>query len=343
MRLFPRLFMLIILTLCLSNCHQPDKELLVLPGDGFSDLSASIDSARHSIDLVMYGFTDEKLANALIRAQKRGVKVRVMLQHHPYKNEHENDNIVAKLKKSNVTVKWSNPNFTITHQKTLIVDREVAYVMTFNFTYNTLHSERNFALVVRQPKLITQIEGVFNADWHGKKNFKKSSKLLVWSPDNSERRIISLIGSAKHSVKVYNQEFASAPIMRALERKAESGVLVQLIVPLKNYSTYKHNLHTVANKGVEVRLQSQLYTHAKVVLVDANYPAAKTLVGSMNFSYFGLNKNRELGMIDADKQVAQQMSHVFDNDWALAKPIDVKHVADGQTVTCSDHLCRLAA
>jgi cardiolipin synthase A/B len=343
MRFISRLFIMMSLALCLFSCHQPAQKLLVLPGDGFGQLQHSIDSAKQSVDLVMYGFTDENLANALIRAHRRDVKVRVMLQHHPYKNEHENDVMVSKLKHAGVTVKWSNPHFTITHQKTLIVDHKAAYVMTFNFTYNTLHSERNFALLVKQPKQIEEIEKVFNADWKGEKDFKQHSKWLVWSPGNSEKKIIGLIASAKHSVKVYNQEFASTPVMRALEQKAESGVEVQLIVPWKNYKMYKHNLHAVAAKGVEVKLQRNLYTHAKVVLIDAGYTEARTLVGSMNFSYYGLDKNRELGVIDADERVSQQMLAVFQSDWKSAEPLSIGHAAHAQTVTCEQHMCKLVA
>jgi cardiolipin synthase A/B len=340
-----RLILVVLCVLMVVGCNSTNKKILVLPNDSYSSLYTSIHEAKHSIDLVMYGFTDQAVANALIAAHQRGVNVRVMLQHYPYKNRHENDAIVKILKQAGVAVHWANPQFSITHQKTLVVDHALAYDMTFNFTDNTLRSERNFALVVRDKQAISEIERAFNADWHGKKYFLEKDVNLVWSPNDAQTKIVALINSAKHSLRVYNQEFASSYVMRALEKKAQSGVTVQLIVPFKNYNTYKHNLHSVARKGVQVKLQKQLYTHAKAILVDAKYSSVRTFVGSMNFSYYGLDKNRELGMIVNDPDVAKRMLATFQHDWQHAEmmPSSSKRRVAVTEAQCSENVCRLVA
>ena len=62
-------------------------------------------------------------------------------------------------------MKWSNPQFAITHQKTMVIDNSLALIMTFNFTYPTFENTRNFAIKTTNRSQIKEIISVFNADW----------------------------------------------------------------------------------------------------------------------------------------------------------------------------------
>jgi cardiolipin synthase A/B len=315
---------------------QAEPRLLVLPDDGFIGLEKAIDQAQSNIDVVMYAFTNYDLAKALVRAHDRGIRVRVLIQHYPYKQRGENRQVIDSLRAHGVSVVWSNPRFAITHQKTMVVDQKTAYIMTFNFTRS--QGARNFAIQTNDSAVIAEIERVFSADWN-RQRVTESNARLVWSPMQSEHKIDELIRSAKHQIQIYNQEFGSYAMMKAMESDVARGVKVQLIVPATRYSMYRDELDAVARKGIEVKLQKHLYTHAKAMLIDYGYPDARTFVGSMNFSYSGLNKNRELGMVVHNAVVNARLHGVFQQDWLRAKALTIKPVVQASSTSCTQQQC----
>ena len=67
------------------------RSLIVLPDDTAKEIINAIDSARESILIKMFLFSDIALINAVIGANKRGIKIRVMLN--PVRNNGELENI----------------------------------------------------------------------------------------------------------------------------------------------------------------------------------------------------------------------------------------------------------
>ncbi len=55
--------------------------LIVEPGAGFSPIYSLISGARRTIDVTMYEFSDTTAEHDLAAAAKRGVRVRVILDH----------------------------------------------------------------------------------------------------------------------------------------------------------------------------------------------------------------------------------------------------------------------
>jgi cardiolipin synthase A/B len=318
-------FLIISLVGCHSqtNKHQfssKGNQLWVLPDDGMSPIIQTIDKAQSSIDLVIYGFTSNQVAKALIRAKERGVAVKLLIERAPYKAVDENHWIVNRLKKNGIKVKDSSSQFAFTHQKTLVLDKKEAIVMTGNFTKAST-TERNFGLITHNSAAINEILRGFNADWDRKK-FSPRVKSLVWSPNNSTTKLVDLISSAKKRIEIYNQEMGSYVIGQALKNAAKRGVNVEFLLPLKRYSVYQANIDSLVKDGVHVRLPKTLYIHAKAILVDDGLPDQRTFVGSINFSCYSLNKNRELGMVVSDQNVAQRMQQVFQHDWKAANKVN---------------------
>jgi phosphatidylserine/phosphatidylglycerophosphate/cardiolipin synthase-like enzyme len=73
-----------------NSAHGPDTvtsasggsdRLYVEPGAGFSPVYNLIKGARHSIDVTMYEFADTTAEHDLAAAARRGVQVRVILDH----------------------------------------------------------------------------------------------------------------------------------------------------------------------------------------------------------------------------------------------------------------------
>lgn len=89
-----------------------------------------ISKAEESIYVQAYGFTSEEIAKALIKARKRGVEVRVLL---------DKSNIGAKqskmieLRKADIEV-LIDKVYGIAHNKIIIIDRSLVITGSFNFT-----------------------------------------------------------------------------------------------------------------------------------------------------------------------------------------------------------------
>ena len=90
-----------------------------------------IDSADKYVYFAIYYFTKDNIADALIRAKKRGLEVAGITDREA--SNGSNKNVVQKLKKAGVDIKIRNNNEGIMHLKTLVTDD--AYVSgSFNWT-----------------------------------------------------------------------------------------------------------------------------------------------------------------------------------------------------------------
>ena len=90
-----------------------------------------IDSADKYVYFAIYYFTKDNIADALIRAKKRGLEVTGITDREA--SNGSNKNVVQKLKKAGVDIKIRNNNEGIMHLKTLVTDD--AYVSgSFNWT-----------------------------------------------------------------------------------------------------------------------------------------------------------------------------------------------------------------
>jgi len=109
--------------------------LITEPGPGDTPFIALIDSARHSIEITMYELTDERIEQALVAAASRGVRVAVLLDDGQYgAGRALNDGAYDFLAAHGVSVAWAPGYFALTHQKSILIDRRVAAIMTLNLT-----------------------------------------------------------------------------------------------------------------------------------------------------------------------------------------------------------------
>ena len=104
------------------------RRLIVLPDDSSKPIVDAIRAAAKSLRIKMFVFSDPSLIAAVIAAQTRGVKVRVMLNPARRSGEAENQASRSELLKGKVAVEDSNPAFDLTHEKSMVVDDVSAFV-----------------------------------------------------------------------------------------------------------------------------------------------------------------------------------------------------------------------
>ncbi len=109
-------------------------------------------------------------------------------------------------------------------------------------------------------------------------------------------------------------------IEQALINAAKRGVHVQVILPSPRSGSSDSNsqgINTIKQGGVQVKEDTRLYMHAKIIVVDGQ----KAFVGSENISTQSLDKNRELGVLVADGSVLTTLQQTFQQDWSDSRNV----------------------
>src|ERR1700747_3660009 len=107
--------------------------VIILLEDSHALIIDAISQAKKTLAIKMFVFNDSSLLRQVIQAHARGVKVRVMLNPRRRNGKKENDETRAALTDGGVDVKDSNPAFDLTHEKSMVVDDEIAFVQSFNW------------------------------------------------------------------------------------------------------------------------------------------------------------------------------------------------------------------
>ena len=287
------------------------------PDQGVAPVLDLIKSSQKSLDLVMYQMTDKEISDALIDAEKRGVSVRVLLNlgYYGKKETTTNDLAYQYLQNGGVQVHWTPASYALTHQKTLVVDNSKALIMTWNFVPKYYPTGRDFGIIDTNQNDVNAIEKTFEADWNEDQITPLQGDDLVWSP-GAENDLLLVIQNAKSNLDIYNEEMNSEKITDALKEAAARGVKTRVAM---TYTTAnKLIFKDLINSGIKIHTFSgkkNLYIHAKMILADESY----AFVGSQNFSFTSLNKNRELGIFVNKQSIITSLKNTFETDWQNAK------------------------
>jgi phosphatidylserine/phosphatidylglycerophosphate/cardiolipin synthase-like enzyme len=146
---------------------MPSRTLVVFPDDTAKPILDAIAAAKRTIR-VMFVFSDPGMIAAVIAAQARGVKVRVMLNPARRSGEEDNEQTRVTLLAAGVEVSDSNPEFNLTHEKSMVVDEAVAFVKSLNWETRDLTETRDYAIVTDHPNEVAEITACFDADWDRK-------------------------------------------------------------------------------------------------------------------------------------------------------------------------------
>ncbi len=298
---------------------SPTYTLFTEPNQGFSPVYDLINGAKTSIDLTMYELEDTTAEHDLVAAGKRGVDVRVILDH---REESENSAAYDYLKAGGVGVVWSSSAYYYTHEKCFVIDGSKAVIMTANLTSQYYSTSRDFGVIDTNAKDVSAIVAVFNADYAHKSITPGDGADLVWSPTNSQQRLLALLNGATSSLRVYADEMDDTAIENALISAAKRGVDVQ-VVGENEGGEYDSAYTELADAGVHISYYSSptgFYIHGKAIEADYGKPDAKVFIGSENFSSTSLTENRELGLIISVPAILSSIETTFASDFKNGTP-----------------------
>jgi phosphatidylserine/phosphatidylglycerophosphate/cardiolipin synthase-like enzyme len=301
------------------------RSLIVLPDDSARPILDSINHSSKSLRIKMFVFSDPAVLQAVIAAQKRGVSVRVMLNPARRSGESENEQTRKMLTSAGVDVLDSNPKFDLTHEKSMVVDDETAFIMSFNWEPKDLTETRDYAVVTTSNHEVSEVLECFGADWDRKPFTPGEDSHLIWCVGNGRERIGRFIDEAKHTLWLQNERYQDPAIIERLVRARERGVKVHVMArpphKLKKEKLLEGvgGLRILDDVGVKVRKLKGLKLHAKLLLADN----VRGIVGSINLAPGSFDSRRECAIEVRDEDVVGRLHEVTHGDWKNSHPLDL--------------------
>ncbi len=301
------------------------RSVLVFPDDSPKAIIDAIEGAKKSLRIKMFVFSDPDLLNAVIAAKKRGVDVKVMLN--PARRNGTDDNAESRktLIAGNVEVTDSNPDFGLTHEKSMVVDDEKAFVKSLNWVTENLTETRDYAIITDHPHEVAEIAKCFEADWQRKSFEPASDSHLIWCRGQGRERVAHFIDSAQHTLFVQNERYQDAVIIERIVRAQVRGVKVHVMArpphTLKKEKLIEGvgGLRIMADVGVKIHKLKKLRLHGKMLLADGT----RAIVGSINLAPGSFDDRRELAIEVHDDEVVARLHEIAKQDWENSHPLDL--------------------
>jgi cardiolipin synthase len=301
------------------------RSLIVMPDDSAKPILDAINGATKSLRVKMFLFSDPSILKAVIDAQRRGVNVRVMLNPARRDGESENKESHKQLAAAGVAVIDSNPEYDVTHEKSMVVDDTTAFVNSLNWDTKNLTETRDYAIVTSHAHEVAEVIECFEADWHRKPFKGGDDSRLIWCCGNGRERIAQFIDAAKDSLFVQNERYQDAVIIERLVRAARRGVKVHVMArpphKLKKEKLVEAvgGMRTMEDVGIKIHKLKHLKLHAKMLLADH----ARAIVGSINLAPGSFDSRRELAIEVDDEHVIKRLAKIAHHDWEHSHPLDL--------------------
>jgi cardiolipin synthase A/B len=304
--------------------HQV-RSLIVLPDDSAKPLLEAIATAKKSVRVKIFALSAPPIVDALIAAHRRGVTTRVMVD--PTRQSRNHDRTVARqrVEHAGIDVRDSNPEFSATHEKSLVIDEATAFVQSCNWETENFTETRDYAVRTQDPEEVHEIVTAFEADWGRKAFIPHEGSRLLWAPVNARQRIAMVIDQANETLVVQNERIQDAIIVERLVRARVRGVKVHVLArPVHSLSEDNltvgiGDLQIMRDTGIRIHTLRHLKLHGKMILADDE----RAIIGSINLSEGSFDKRRELAIEVTDEAIVDRLRKVTHEDWKHSKPLDL--------------------
>ena len=322
-------------------------ELMRNGDNAYPAMLAAIDAAEKSVGLCSYIFRDDvagmPFIEALIRAHRRGVQVRVLID--GVGGGYFRSGTYLRLNEAGVPVDrflhsyvpWKMPFLNLrNHRKLMVVDGRIAFTGGINIGHENLlatnpaHPVRDTHFRLDGP-IVEQLTEAFADDWL----YETGERLLddAWFPDlppvgeaiarvvtsgpdedleQIEFAVLHAIGCARRSIRVVTPYFLPPDMLTtSLSLAAMRGVTVDVVVPENSNHTIldwarRAPLRILLEAGCRVWLLQPPFDHSKLMMIDD----AWSLIGSANWDIRSFRLNFELNVEIQDEAFARTLAEV---------------------------------
>jgi phosphatidylserine/phosphatidylglycerophosphate/cardiolipin synthase-like enzyme len=291
-------------------------KLLIQPENGVAPLLRAIKKAKKHIDIVVFRFDRAELEAALKDAAERGVSVTALIAYANQGGEKSLRKLEMRLLEAGVTVSRTADDLVRYHDKLLIIDRRVLYVLSFNFTHLDIDHSRGFGIVTKKGKLVREALKLLKAD-NERTPYAAGLDTFVVSPVNARKQLVALINRAKTELLIYDPKIADTEILHALNAQAKRGVHIRVIGTIGRHSAH-----------LKVRPLGGLRLHTRTIVCDRR----EAFVGSQSLRKAELDTRREVGVIVRNSKVVTGLVNRFEADWGAKQT--------GETIQDTPHVLK---
>ena len=340
-----------------------DVRFIAVSTEFIDALAADIDAACVHVHLLLYIFapdeTGRRVIDALLRAAKRGVKCRLLvdalgshklLNSRSLLNELKNGGIefasalpVAPFRRKLARIDLRN------HRKLVVIDNKVAYTGSqniINADYGGRRAGPWFDLMGRLTgPVVADLQIVFLEDWAVETGQQIDTPDVFAVPDASggigaqvidtnpsqnndsfRRALIAAINAAQQRIVTTTPYFVlDEPTLLALSLAADRGVEVNVVLPLHSDQRMaelagRANFLTLLESGVNIYQYHPGLLHSKTTTVDDAF----ALIGSANLDLRSFNLDFELSVMLYGPQVTARLREMQMAYIAQATKVDIK-------------------
>lgn len=322
-------------------------------------VAADIAAAQQTVDVAAFELNSSAIANALIDAHNRGVRVRLvtdddhgldveMYREYLAADEDEREDIADEMESppdetlldevydAGIPIE-DDDRGALMHNKFVIIDGATVWTGSMNLTINGVYRNNNNFVRIRSSRVAQDYQTEFN-EMFERHQFGPLSPAntpfpqvtvngvpleVYFAPeDDVLPRILEEVAAAQHSIRFMTFSFTLDDLGDAMLARAADGVTVQGIFDELNSGGYTYSeIVPLFCAGQDVRWDGNRFIlHHKVIIIDNE----TVLIGSFNFSNSATRDNDENLMIIHDPGVTAQFIAEFDARYAEATvPTDV--------------------
>lgn len=321
---------------------SPDIRLLNGGAQAFPAMIAAIDAAQRSVHLEIYTFDTEgwgrKILEALQRAAKRGVPVRVIVDGWGSISSH--GALKDALKAAGCNVSVYNPLTALlrgklwrNHRKILLVDDAVAFLGGINIHDDYADDERrlgwaDLALELRGNAVTYLSKRLRNEPYSAKPGPVKVFLSGLRGGRRLRRRYMRAISSAKKELLISHAYFLpDRQFVRSITAASRRGVKVTLLLAGKSdvflaRAATSRLYRKFLLSGVEIYEWMESTLHAKTAVVDGH----RVLMGSFNLDPLSLVNLETLVEVE-DRDIAHEVALWIGDHVRIANRISMDDVA----------------
>lgn len=324
----------------------------------FDRLIADVQAAEESVHFETYvwwrGEVCRQLAAAFVRAARRGVTVRLLVD--AFGSHRMDGEVRRSMVEAGVSVHDYHPLRLVTlgtvnnrdHRKTAVIDGEIGYLFGHGVAEEWDDVGplvwKDTAVRIRGP-LVASLQSVFLDNWipgtgevpTGEEVFPELEEVgtvrghVVMSSTNGTFSIVELlyklaIASAREEILIQTPYFVpDTAVVQLLTAAVRRGVRVRLMLPGTEATDAKlvtHAGHTryrdLLDGGVEILEFEPTLLHKKILIIDRVW----SHVGSSNFDSRSLEINDEVSVGLLDREIAEILVREFEVDARHCRVVD---------------------
>lgn len=288
-----------------------------------TQLVAFINSAQKTLDIAIYDFDLENVANALAQAAARGVRVRMVTDTDTLTND---DPKVQRafdiLKQANIPI-VDDQRPAIMHDKFVVVDNQAIWTGSWNFTDGDTYHLNNNAIKIVSPELAhnytAEFEKMFVQRRFGPAKPAGGTEANVtlhsvrienyFAPkDKVAAKIVARVEQAQQSIHFLAFSFTSDTIGQSIIARAKAGVSVMGVFEKTGSETQYSEYGKMRRAKLDVLQDGNPYVmHHKVIIIDGR----TVIFGSFNFTNNADRDNDENLLIVDDPTLANAFEAEF--------------------------------